>query len=396
MHYEDQAPPPWRLAADRPWYPHLALFIRDACRLEPPQWELYPPNLESELPDLRGLLDESMRSTANRQWSSWWGKIIDFSARLGLVLEPQESAAIVQAMAQATDQFLARVTSSATEASSEAAESMRLITMEAKIWFHRISGDVSDRPENRSSHPIVVDWNLVSSIASDVLQRLNPLSQTITVGIIQLDVVGSWAEVHDAGVLLGSKDFFQNEDKVRPILTEAFLRAATSPIFHAPTSLNIPNTKAVKPKSQLGSPLAIGPVGTATLVLKEVLKFEDGFELHLRIEGDALPSEMNEIIDDSRSRLAPNQEGRIDIFDGLQLEAQFHDGGNERTSGTIETPRFNDGRGDLISNRFFRPPNDPRDIWLWISPLPPLGEVRLNAVWPNYGITNASVSFNVR
>ncbi|KJF18517.1 hypothetical protein [Acidithrix ferrooxidans] len=388
MHSEDYAAPPWRLAADRPWYPHLALFVRDACLLEIPRWELYPPNLEGDLPDLRGLLDESMRSIANRQWVSWWGKIIDSSVRDVLVLQPQGSAAILRAMTQASDQFLARVTSSATDVSSEAAERMRLIIVEAQRWFYHRNGAVPDRPEG----PMIVDWNLVSSVASDVLQGLGVQSKTVTVGVIQLDVLGSWSEVHDTGVLLGSKGFFRNEDRLRPMLTEAFHYATTAPSSPVPLLFEIPDEAAVRPKSQLGSPIVIASVDKATLILEEILRYDDGFEIHLQIGGDALPRGMSEILDDIRSKLAPNQAGRIDIFDGLQLEVLFLDG---RATGTIEVPRFNDGRGDVISNRFFRPPNDPRNLWIWISPLPPLGQVQLNALWPRYGIINTSVSFNV-
>ena len=221
---------------------------------------------------------------------------------------------------------------------------------------------------------------------------MGPLSKTVTVGVIQLDVLGSWSEVHVAGALLGSKGFFEMRRgcaRCSPRRFTTLLRNETPPI---PFLFDIPDKAAARPQAQLVSPIVIGSVGTAILVLEEVLRYEDGFEIHLRLEGEALPSEMNEIRDDVRSKLAPNQVGRIDIFDGLQLEVLFLDG---RVAGTLKVSMYNDGRGNVIANRFWRPPNDPRDLWLWISPLPSPGQVQVNAIWPRYGITNTSVSFNV-
>jgi len=56
--------------------PLVALFVRDAARLDVPASPVNPPRLEGDLPDHSALRDSERRATAGAFWTGWWQAVV--------------------------------------------------------------------------------------------------------------------------------------------------------------------------------------------------------------------------------------------------------------------------------------------------------------------------------
>lgn len=355
-------PPQWGLTSDKPYFLHLALFVRDVLQLEVGSSGRYPPQLRASVPDLTPFLSSAMRVAADSQWGSWWELTLEHSVRYALSDEITERDSAVRGFVAAKDHFLDEVIANTTESQGDVFERLQLVIAEGSRWFY---GTDNSQEETDHFAPIV-DGMLVSSIASEVLETIVLGDHAIAVGIFQLDVVGSWFQIHGAGVLLASNEFLMNERLLRPALRDLFHLSATNNRVQRSMTLGLSNyARPVPWWSSLETPIEIAVVGEGKLILKEVSHYQrDGFELCLSLVGDSLPIEIKDLLGSlDSSRPGPGRPGMPGVFVGFDLEVAFAD---MRTTGRVEAPLFSAKHGYLISSRFWRVPVDPLDLWLWI------------------------------
>ncbi len=72
----------WRFAESVDVMPHVALYARDALRLQVPLSPGVPPALEGPVPDRRQVLDAEKRNQAGLQWTDWWNGLVADEARM--------------------------------------------------------------------------------------------------------------------------------------------------------------------------------------------------------------------------------------------------------------------------------------------------------------------------
>lgn len=69
----------WRFAESVPTFAHVALFVRDALRLETGS-QAVPPRPVRDVPDLSQRLDPAIRRQAGAEWAGWWEAVIRLEA----------------------------------------------------------------------------------------------------------------------------------------------------------------------------------------------------------------------------------------------------------------------------------------------------------------------------
>lgn len=69
----------WRFAESVPTFAHVALFVRDALRLETGS-QAVPPRPVRDVPDLSQRLDPAIRGQAGAEWAGWWEAVIRLEA----------------------------------------------------------------------------------------------------------------------------------------------------------------------------------------------------------------------------------------------------------------------------------------------------------------------------
>lgn len=386
--------PKWRLASEKPLFLHMALFVRDALLLEVLPEGVYPPRLRDSIPDLHDLLDVSMRTAATLHWGLWWEQTLEHSIRDALDYQGYENSNAVKGMVAAKDQFLNKVLLNTTTDASDASERLQFIISESSKWFYA----TGERPIRSNEFTPMVDANLISSIASDVLLTHGLREEMIAVAIFQLDVIGSWSQIFEDGVLIASNKFLANELLLRAGLRELFHLGTIRTSSLESMILDPPQDVYPVPSwSSRETPIDIAPVGGGKLILKEALHYHaHGFHLRIGLIGNALPDQIKDLVSQPKSdRPGPGLPGVPGVFDSLEIEIVFADG---RTTGKIEAPRFVGRQSSLVSSRFWSTPVDPLELCLFVSPRSPLPSpeaVTIIVTWLKYGIANKSVSFIV-
>ena len=122
--------------------------------------------------------------------------------------------------------------------------------------------------------------------------------------------------------------------------------------------------------------------GSAALTCARVIPYPDGFEIELVAQGL--------LIEDAEMPWGRSSRG-FWHFRGFRLTVGFADGRSHLVDDITSETRA----GPVTVSPFRRDDSSPETLWLWVTPTPSDGPVRLVVTWPLRDIEQATVEFHV-
>jgi hypothetical protein len=360
----------------------LALYVRDACWLPVAAAAGIPPPLAGDVPDRSDLLEPNERAGVAARWVRWWEAIVahEGASELGVLLLPSDPMARLATLGALAQRVLDWPELEVLADEPALQRAVRALHDEASRWCSeaarsaRVAGGPGGSP---------IPHGLARAVAEEVIERTGARPGKVRAGALVLGVAGHWAHLAAPGVLVCSEATARDEDRIRPLLEEAFRSGIDALDVEVPA---MTPRRAPRPASVLAGPIAFTGDGELELTLEAVLPYGDGFELLLRRRGGGPPPPEPMTPPGEVRKRDPWE--RPDRFVGLALEVAFADG----RSAAIEDLTGPDVDGDVILSRFWREGSED-ELWLWAAPLPPAGPVTVRADWSAYGLRGATASF---
>ncbi|MDA8297985.1 MAG: hypothetical protein M0004_15660 [Actinomycetota bacterium] len=366
----------WHLSVDdNLGLPHLALYVRDACRLAIPDDSSVPPPLDGDVVDHSDVLDPAVRGVAGAQWLSWWKDILSLNTAEALrtLRFPDSQLTPLDALVVVDEHLLDWPELDVLESRPELRRAVIACHDDAVRW----GSDRSRRLGTRDPRTRGLAHLPVSAIAEGVIQRFGVSPGRVRAAVVVLGVQGEWSALPFAGLLLCSASLAIDAQKLTPLLEGAFASGTAAEGVVIPGRTR--KTRALPP-SVIHEPMMLWERDGASLTCERVIPYHDGFEIELRRNGLGPLSSS----DATAPRKRPNRR-----FVGIQIRLSFADG-REELLDDVERP---DREGPITLSAFGRRESGDDTLWLWVMPLPPPGEVRMTIEWPTYGMDPVSVSF---
>lgn len=355
---------------------HLALYVRDACRLAIPDDSSVPPPLDGDVVDHSDVLDPAVRGAAGAQWLSWWKDILSIKTAEALrtLRFPELQLTPVDALVIVDEHLLDWPELDVLASRPELRRAVVSCHDDAVRW----RGDRSRRLGTRDPRTRGLAHLPVPAIAEGVIQRLGVSPGRVRAAAFILGVKGGWSALPFPGLVLCSASLAIDAQRLTPLLEGAFVSgiAVEDVVIHTRA-----RKARVLPPSVIDEPMVVWERDGASLTCERVIPYPDGFEIELRRHGLGPPPTPDAAAPPRR----PNRQ-----FIGLQIRVSFADG-REELLDDVERP---DREGPITLTAFGRRGFGDDTLWLWVMPLPPPGEVRMTVEWPTYGIDPVSVSFD--
>jgi hypothetical protein len=353
---------------------HVALYVRDALRLQVPESTIVPPPVDGRVVDHSGDMDFERRLRAGGQWLSWWEEIVRLEGAKALrMLRLPEGVDASETMSAVHDRLFDWPALDALASWPDLRDAAREIRDDAVRWAgNRKRLFVERGPLTRGWGNVPID-----EIAERVAERSRAPSPLVRAAVFLLGVQGDWSALVVPGVLLCSSSLAQDAERMAVLAEEALVSGADAEevrIEYKPRDF-------VPPPSVLHEPLVLWRGEDASLICERVIPYRDGFEVELRRHGLG-PSPTSEWRGPGARRPNP--------FAGLQVHVRFADGRED----LLDDVERDDREGPVTITTFGRRGYGDDTLWLWVMPLPPAGEVRLSVEWPTYGIESVSVSID--
>jgi hypothetical protein len=208
----------WRFEKSIDELPHVALYVRDALRLEIDNEETDPPRLAGDIADRSDWLDETTRRDAAREWPAWWDAIIGPVAEAPSL--PEGGSASGRQRASRHIQYLdppfwdsltdhpalRQALTAAFDEASRFAEDLR----------RRV---ITESPRPSPDFPYEVIRRAAEAVAAAAGVSLGVLDASASV----IYVEGSWWRVPRRGELLSSIGAARDPDQAYRALTAVFM-----------------------------------------------------------------------------------------------------------------------------------------------------------------------------
>ena len=369
---------------DNPRLIHMALYVRDACDLDVLGDPSIPPRLLGEVVDHASELTPEVHQSAGEQWFSWWQAIIALKGaqQLGTLQLPDNEIERLEALTAVHESLLDWPELDVLVDQQALREAVRVSYEDANRWqSERSRGTVRSRRMLDKFHQVAF-----RPIAESLVARLGVQPGRLRVGVLVLGVEGEWSSLVAPGVLLCSESIVVDPDRLPALVEGAFVSGLDAVEVPLPT---YERKRRSLPASSLLEPLVLWSGPNIELVCERVIPYPGGFEIELRRTAGAPPP----AVVPTEPALQLGRKGdpskRSDNFAGLEVGLHFADG-----RGVLVTDLGGPDRdGEIVLSRFWRKEPDADTLWLWVMPLPPVGEVTLNVSWPTYGIESAAVEF---
>ena len=363
-----------------PLFCNIALYVRDACDLVVPEGKLNPPRLMGEVSDLRYELPNLDRESAGRQWLEWWKNVLVFQSQLLLgqirpVDQRERSNRLTGTYAGVFDW-----------PNFDSLQSKPELMRAAQVAFPSADSqdsDISRSPETRSRS---------SSVASAMVREVSNLHTELkssnlknrTIGFLVFAVEGLWTFVTEPGVICCSHAALSDKPRILSAIEQALFWPAghNEELERHRTE---PSTFRLPPSVIQRFALWSGP--GFKLSCEQILPYSDGFEIEIQLEPES-NFVAHQVSSVSSSPLSGRPKGQVDQFVGLALELGYADG---RIGAMSESHQGE--QEEILLTRFWRNASDPNTLWLWVSPLPPSGNVELRLAWESQGMNEIKASF---
>lgn len=366
----------WHLSVDdNLGLPHLALYVRDACRLAVPDDSSVPPSLDGDVVDHSDVLDLAARGVAGAQWLSWWKDILSLKTAEALrtIRFSEAQLTPLDALVVVDGHLLDWPELDVLASRPELRRAVIACHDDAVRW----RGDRSRRLGTRDPRARGLAHLPVPAIAEGVIQQLGVSPGRVRAAAFILGIEGEWSALPLPGLLLCSASLAIDAQKLTPLLEGAFVSGTAAEDVVIPGRAR--RARAL-PHSVIDEPMVLWERDGASLTCERVVPYHDGFEIELRRNGLVSPPAL-----DAAPRRRPNRR-----FVGLRIRLSFADG-REELLDDVERP---DREGPITLSALGRRGSGDDTLWLWVMPLPPPGEVRMTIEWPTYGIDPVSVSFD--
>ncbi len=204
----------WRFAESSGQMSHVALFVRDAVRLEVPDNPVVPPALAAEVPDRCSVLDDEQRRAAGRQWTSWWRAVVSDEVRRNAGpgrADPDEWPRAAPLSAGSWPDF------DVLGDRPELRQAVRALFEEGARW-------ADDGPRRRPPAPGAsrFPWPLVRDVAEDVAFDRHVGLDAVQGGVELLAVSGVWWTRAAPGAVLCSTGAAADPTTAHAVVREAF------------------------------------------------------------------------------------------------------------------------------------------------------------------------------
>lgn len=288
---------------------HVALYVRDAFRLQVPESTIVPPPVDGRVVDHSGDMDSERHLRAGGQWLSWWEEILRLEGAKALrTLRLPEGVDASGAMRAVHDRLFDWPTLDALAAWPDLREAVR-----GRDDAVRWAGDRKRLFVERG--PLTRGWGNVpiNEIAERVVERSRVPSTLVRAAVFLLGVQGDWSALVLPGVLLCSSSLAQDAERMAVLAEEALNSGADA----EEVRVEYEPEQFVPPPSVLLEPLVLWRGENASLTCERVIPYRDGFEIELRRHGLG-PSPTSEWRGPVARRPNP--------FRGLQVHVHFADG----------------------------------------------------------------------
>jgi len=210
----------WRFAEGIEQLPLVALFVRDAARLDVPASPVNPPRLEGDLPDHSALRDSERRATAGAFWTGWWQAVVaqDVRQRQGTPDGIDQRAWFRQRADENRAVFdPPELTSLADRPALR--EVVRTTFEEALRWADARRRTLLFPSAGRHGQ---FDYDTTRSVAEEVARRHRVSPGAVRACAVVLPVEGNWWQRFAPGAVLCSVNAARDPAMARTVLADAF------------------------------------------------------------------------------------------------------------------------------------------------------------------------------
>jgi hypothetical protein len=193
----------------------LAIYIRDALRLDTSGDPMSPPPLTSRPPDASALLTGEERRQAAVDWSVWWRNVLRFDGILHSTSGERD--------------FLTWYRSFAEERAAAVGEAPGFDALARSPALHRACVELFPQARTwMSSEPsesgpsAVVEHGLAAAVAEDVAARRGMSIGSVRGVVLAYGVEGIWWRVAEPGVSACSTACLESKEAVRRVLHDVF------------------------------------------------------------------------------------------------------------------------------------------------------------------------------
>ena len=206
----------WRLSVDQPQSLDIALFVRDAVGLVPPQAADVPPALAVQISDHTAVLTDAAQIEAGEQWLGWWRRLIAHAFAPRPVLETEED--MVARGRRRIDEYQ-RIMDPPDFESLADAPALRTA---ASATFMAASGwlGANRRPV---AGPLLPDHALVRAVVDELIAERRVRPDQLDAAVVVLNVVGAWSYLPRPGAVCCSAGVMNDPMAARAALREAFV-----------------------------------------------------------------------------------------------------------------------------------------------------------------------------
>jgi hypothetical protein len=226
---------------------------------------------------------------------------------------------------------------------------------------------------------------LLREIEGLQIKQMSGAFERRTIGLLVLAVEGLWTLIGKPGVICCSHAVLSDKARIVSTIEQASFWSVEG---NEDSKRHRSESSIVRLPPSIIQPFTLWSGTDFNLSCQQIIPYLDGFEIEIRLEPEAdfvaQPATLT-----SSQTVGP--QGQVNQFAGLTLEINYADG---RTGSMSELAQTDGSHGAIRITRFWRDLNREKTQWLWVSPLPPNGDVNLRFQWESRGMSQIHTRFD--